>query len=109
MDHKVIIEPTIRDAKELRQWLMSQGDMRGFVCHENGKNYLVIFHSYGHTHTSMIRLLGIGSGQRKVSVDDTLIFRTDGTVLTDTNARGEIKDPVIRAIYHPTIPRWSRE
>jgi hypothetical protein len=30
-------------------------------------------------------------------------------VLTDTNARGEIKDPVIRAIYHPIIPRWSRE
>lgn len=109
-DHKVIIEPTVRDARELRQWLMSQGDMRGFICSENGREFLVVFHSYGHTHSTMVSLLGLNTrGAKKTWVEDTLIFRTDGTVLSDCIGNGIIDDPVIRAIYHPVIPRWAKD
>lgn len=110
-DHKVIIDPKVSDAKELREWLQYQGDMRGFLCHEDdGKEYLIVFDSYGHTHSSMCHLLGINIRRAKNIWTDSLIFQKNGKV-TNCDAvvtEGEVIDhPVIRAIYYPTTPTWT--
>lgn len=106
-DHKVIIEPTMKDVKELKDWLFSQGDMRGFEVTENGKEYLILFHSYGHTHSSMVKLLGIGRHFR--GYINCIILRTNGEVLSDAFQCGLLDHPVIKAIYHPVEPKWVRE
>jgi hypothetical protein len=88
----------------MRQWLYQQGDMRGFLINEGSHEYLVIWDSYGATHSDMVKAIG---GLRGRVWSSCLIFRTNGRVFNEHNARGEIKDPVIRAIYRPLIPHWT--
>lgn len=100
---RCIIDPSPRDARELRSWLRGQGDMRGFLVQEDDKpEYLIVWDSYGWTHTDAFRYLGLS----RRAFTSCLIFRLDGTVYNEHSARGPIDNPVIKALYHPIEPRW---
>lgn len=100
-DKNCFIAPSKREAKALAKMLRSQGDMRGLIDRDGT---LIIFDSYGNTHSSAITQLGLKG------CDDSLIFRLDGGILTDVSfgrAKAKLEKvfapeicEVIRAIYH---------
>ena len=76
------IDPTKREAKAMAQCLMNQGDMRGFVIEEKGQEpYLIVFDSYGNTHSTAMVALGLG---RRTMDIETLIFWKNGGILVDS-------------------------
>ena len=73
-ENDVIILPTINDAPTIAKWISYQGNCRGFYTDQDE---LVIFDSYGNTHTSM---------QRKLKLRDLngcFIFNNNGKIVVD--------------------------
>jgi hypothetical protein len=69
-----VILPTINDASTIAKWISHQGNCRGFYTNQDE---LVIFDSYGNTHTSM---------QRKLKLRDLngcFIFNNNGKIIVD--------------------------
>ena len=59
MQDEILIGPSTRHAGIIAEWIKTQGDCRGFWFepHDSNEPLLVIFHSYGHTHSSVFRML----------------------------------------------------
>lgn len=66
----VFIAPRSRDAAKIAAMIKHQGDGRGFILSDET---LVIFNSYGNTHTSMSRFFGLHRGRLRINL--CLIFR----------------------------------
>ena len=66
------IEPTVRDARIVAEWLDGQNP-RGFFT----EGALVVFNSYGNTHDSMRRFFKLRH------VDDCFILQSNGDVALD--------------------------
>ena len=70
----VLIAPSTRQAGIIANWVKTQGDCRGFWFHsweDEDNPILVIFHSYGNTHTSVYRKLAVWR-QDRISHDFTI-------------------------------------
>lgn len=109
---RCIIDPALRDAPVVAEWLFSQGDMRGFLCEpDTPAEYLIVFDSYGATHHSASKALGITRTDEWIP----LIFRLDGTILIELNTPttferlgSEKTRKFIHKLYNPRglEPRW---
>lgn len=73
-DKNCFIAPTKREARAMARMLQSQGDMRAII---DEQDTLIVFDSYGNTHTSARNKLGLRY------LNDCLIFRLDGGVYTE--------------------------
>jgi hypothetical protein len=111
---RVLIDPEPREAREARKWLMSQGDMRGFLLadYRNDPLYLFVFDSYGATHESAMRW--IRSSGKYPYDHHALIFRIDNTIYHETD-RMRLRDlpsrvqAFLTTLYHPVTPRFTRD
>ena len=80
LPEKCFICPSQQEAKTFASWIKSQGDARGLVLHDDT---LVVFDSYGATHTDVVRYFNIGR-----QTNDCLIFHTDGNILSESARHG---------------------
>jgi len=115
---RIIISPELRDSRECADWLFCQGDMRGFICNLGEESeYLVVFDSYGATHSSVAEAFSFGKRPQIEAV--AIIFRIDGAVWIDMGLRTKSFDAVgneytrrfIRSIYRSKgiEPWWTND
>lgn len=71
-DDDVFIAPQYKDAAKIAKMIRKQGDGRGFILNDQS---IIIFNSYGNTHSSMIKYFGLDSRKSRLRVDLCIIFR----------------------------------